>query len=48
MVLTEQDYREAAAFVGGRIPLDAQTAVVLGSGLGFFARLLKTLRELFP
>ena len=41
MVLAEQDYREAAAFVGGRIPLDAETAVVLGSGLGLFAETLE-------
>ena len=41
MVLVEQDYREAAAFVGGRIPLDAETAVVLGSGLGLFAETLE-------
>ena len=41
MILTEQSYREAAAFVGGRIPFDAETAVVLGSGLGMFSETLK-------
>ncbi len=39
-MLKEQDYREAAGFVGGRIPLGAEIGVVLGSGLGAFAEQL--------
>lgn len=42
MALEERDYREAAEFVGGQIPLDAQIAVVLGSGLGCFAEQLSS------
>lgn len=40
-MLREQDYREAADFVGGRIPFGAEIGVVLGSGLGPFAEMLE-------
>ena len=37
MKLQEQHYHEAASFLSSRLPGDAKTAIILGSGLGELA-----------